>query len=74
VEGRRVKLVRAATWLFELEDTQEHVRAFLLAPFGMASFWEHGGADKEVPHAHLLGVPVDGALGPDWLDNRHANS
>ena len=59
-------------WFRELSDAQEHVRGFLLDTFGRASFWEHGGADKEVPHAHLHGVPVDVVLGPEWVDNRRA--
>jgi hypothetical protein len=60
--------------LGEFVSAQEQVQRFLLETFGSASFWEHGGADKEVPHAHLHGVPVDMILGPEWLDGRRARS
>jgi diadenosine tetraphosphate (Ap4A) HIT family hydrolase len=46
-------------WLQELEATQDKVRRFLLETFGRYSFWENGGQRKEVPHAHLHGIPVE---------------
>jgi diadenosine tetraphosphate (Ap4A) HIT family hydrolase len=60
------------TWLHELAQVQEHVTRFLQDTFGAASFWEHGGGDKEVPHAHLHGVPVDMVLGSTWLNSGRA--
>jgi diadenosine tetraphosphate (Ap4A) HIT family hydrolase len=56
-----------AAWLPELCEAQRQVRRFLLDTFGEAGFWEHGGPDKEVPHAHLHGVPVDVRFGPAWV-------
>jgi len=49
-------------WLDELDDAQALVRQFLVDTFGRAGFWERGGPDKEVGHAHLHGAPVDLAL------------
>ncbi len=59
-------------WLGEFSAAQDHARRFLLENFGCASFWEHGGADKEVSHAHLHGVPVEIVLGPEWIDDQRA--
>jgi diadenosine tetraphosphate (Ap4A) HIT family hydrolase len=53
-------------WLAELSHAQEYVRRFLIDTFGEAGFWEHGGPAKEVPHAHLHGLPVDIVLGAEW--------
>jgi diadenosine tetraphosphate (Ap4A) HIT family hydrolase len=59
-------------WIGELTAAQDHVRRFLMETFGHASFWEHGGVDKEVPHAHLHGVPVDVVLAREWFDGQRA--
>lgn len=40
-----------------LEEAQGQVRRFLLATFGQAAFFEHGGLRQEVAHAHLHGLP-----------------
>jgi diadenosine tetraphosphate (Ap4A) HIT family hydrolase len=57
-------------WLKELEATQEKVRRFLLETFGRYSFWENGGQWKEVPHAHLHGIPVELSIDPTLLKGR----
>jgi diadenosine tetraphosphate (Ap4A) HIT family hydrolase len=59
-----------AAWLDELLVAQDHVRRFLEETFGNASFWEHGGPDKEVPHAHLHAVPVGLVLPSEYLGQR----
>jgi len=63
-------------WLPEFMAAQTLVRRFLVDTFGRASFWEHGGPDKEVGHAHLHGTPVDFVLDAGWFDRgqaRHVN-
>jgi len=56
-----------AAWWSELEAALERMRAFLLAAGGAASFWENGYADKEVPHAHVHGTPVQVRIAPEWV-------
>ena len=53
-----------STWMGDLEATQTRMRRFLLETFGRYSFLENGGHRKEVPHAHLHGVPVELSIDP----------
>jgi diadenosine tetraphosphate (Ap4A) HIT family hydrolase len=57
-------------WLHELEAAQERVRRFLLETFARYSFWENGGQRKEVPHAHLHGIPVEFSIDPNRFEGR----
>jgi hypothetical protein len=43
------------------------MRQFLLAMCGAASFWEKGFVGKEVPHAHMHGLPVDVPSPVEWV-------
>ena len=53
-----------STWMHDLETSQASMRRFLLDSFGRYSFLENGGNRKEVPHAHLHGVPVELSIDP----------
>jgi len=49
---------------------QARVRRFLHETFGAASFFEHGGGERQdVPHAHLHGFPLAATLPPPLRDN-----
>jgi diadenosine tetraphosphate (Ap4A) HIT family hydrolase len=54
-------------WLEEFARAQDLVRAFLLATFGRAAFYENGGARQQVPHAHLHGLPFHPRVKRKWL-------
>lgn len=47
-----------AEWWPELEAAIRSVREFLKSVADAATFWENGYVGKEVPHAHLHGMPV----------------
>ena len=73
-------------WWPELEMATGMVCEFLKSVGNAATFWENGYIGKEVPHAHLHGMPVQfpdtagwvisGTLMPvkDWDDVRRAES
>ena len=75
-----------AEWRPELDLAIGMVREFLKSICNAATFWENGYIGKEVPHAHLHGIPVlfpdpaswvaTGTLMPvkDWNDFRHVRS
>jgi diadenosine tetraphosphate (Ap4A) HIT family hydrolase len=54
-------------WWPEFEAATERMREFLLAMCGAASFWENGFVGKEVPHAHLHGLPVHLPTPAEWV-------
>jgi 8-oxo-dGTP pyrophosphatase MutT (NUDIX family)/diadenosine tetraphosphate (Ap4A) HIT family hydrolase len=57
-------------WWPEFETATERMREFLLATCGVASFWENGIVGKEVPHAHLHGLPVNVPTPVEWVMER----
>jgi diadenosine tetraphosphate (Ap4A) HIT family hydrolase len=51
----------------ELEAVMQTARAFLQSTGSGATFWENGYAAKEVPHAHLHGIPIQFPVVSAWV-------